>query len=241
MRLIVSSRPEEKISRVFKKRQHGLYHYQLDTSTDEVKHDIQHFIQQRFDSIEDKHDWGMYNEQDIVTRLAERACGLFIWAATVCSFLCSLPSLRRLNALLETTIPADAIEALTTLYRTALDTIVSEVYGPKEDIQQCIRAVLGALIVRKANLTVPMLSKLVLHEGDPSAQWIVAKLGSVVQERSGNLELIHKSFDDFLQDHDRCGDGWFIDIKQHEKELACQCMLSLKQFWKIGSHTILIL
>ncbi|PBK59544.1 hypothetical protein ARMSODRAFT_852246, partial [Armillaria solidipes] len=145
MRLIVSSRPEEKISRVFKKRQHGFHHFPLDTSSDEVKGDIRHFIQQRFNSIEDKHVWGMYKEQDVVIQLAERASGLFIWAATVCSFLCDFPSLRRLEALLETTIPADATEALTTLYRTALDTVVSEVSGRKEDIRQCIRAVLGAL------------------------------------------------------------------------------------------------
>ncbi len=228
MRLIVSSRPEEKISRVFKKRQRGLHHYPLDTSTDEVKNDIRHFIQQRFASIEGKSVWGIYNEQDVVTRLAERASGLFIWAATVCSFLCAFPSLQRLEALLETTIPADAIEALTILYQTALETIVSEVYGRKEDIQRCIRAVLGALIVRKDGMTVSMLPELVLQAGDPPAQYIIDKLGSVVQEDDdGSLELIHKSFDDFLRDHSRCSDGWFIDVKEHEKELARRCVLSL--------------
>ncbi|KAK0430588.1 hypothetical protein EV421DRAFT_1721367 [Armillaria borealis] len=196
MCLIISSRPEEKISSVFKNCQH-LHRYPLDTSSAEVKHDIRHYIQQRFASIEDKTVWRKYNEQDVVTQLAERASRLFIWAATVCSFLCSFPSLRRLEALLKTTIPADAIEALTILYQTALDTIVSEVYGSKDDIRLCIHAVLGVLIVQKSNMTVPMLSELVLQEGDPSAQLIVAKLGSVVQERSGSLELIHKSFDDF--------------------------------------------
>ncbi|PBK84337.1 hypothetical protein ARMGADRAFT_610783 [Armillaria gallica] len=230
MRLIVSSRPEEKISRVFKKRQRGLHHYPLDTSTDEVKNDIRYFIQQRFASIEDKSVWGIYNEQDVVTRLAERASGLFIWAATVCSFLCAFPGLQRLEALLETTIPADAMEALTILYQTALETIVSEVSGRKEDIRRCIRAVLGTLIVRKDNMSVSMLPELVLQAGDPSAQCIIDKLGSVVQERDGSLELIHKSFDDFLRDHGRCGDGWFIDVEEHEKELARRCVLSLTMF-----------
>ncbi|KAK0443059.1 uncharacterized protein EV420DRAFT_1649347 [Desarmillaria tabescens] len=229
MRLIVSSRPEERISCVFKNCQH-VHHRPLDTSSDEVKHDIRHFIRQRFASIKNKRVWGMYNEQFVVTQLAERASGLFIWATTVCSFLCDFPSLQRLKAVLETTIPADAMEALTILYRTALDTIVSEVYGTKEDVRQCILAVLGALIVRKGDMTVPIL-ELVLQEGDPSAQLITDKLGSVVtQERSGNLVLIHKSFDDFLRDHGRCGDRWFIDVKEREKELARQCMLSLAKF-----------
>ncbi|PBK66183.1 hypothetical protein ARMSODRAFT_372131 [Armillaria solidipes] len=232
MRLIVSSRPEEKISRVFKDCPH-LHPYPLNTSSDEVNQDIQYFIRQRFASIKDKSVWGTYNKEDVITWLAEWASGLFIWAATVCSFLCGLPSLRRLNVLLEITIPADAMEALTTLYRTALDTVLSEVPGTKEDVQQCIRAVLGALIVRKGNMTVPMLPELVLQDGDPSAQLIIAKLGSVVQERSdGSLELIHKSFDDFLQDHGRCGDGWFIYVREHEKELARRCVLSLTMFLK---------
>ncbi len=224
MRLIVSSRPEEKISRVFKKCRH-VHPYPLDTSSDEVKQDIQYFIRQRFAGIEDKSIWGRYNEQDVVTLLAERASGLFIWAATVCSFLCDFPSLQRLEALLETTIPADAMEALTILYQNALKTIVLEVSGKKEETRRCIRAVLGALIVRKGPMTVPMLPELVLQERDPSAQFIISKLGSVVQaDKDGSLELIHKSFDDFLRDHSRCGDGWFIDVKEHEKELARRCV-----------------
>ncbi len=222
MRLIISSRPEEKIARVLKDHPH-LHRYPLDTSSNEVKQDIQYFIRQRFSSINGKSVWGTHNKEDVITSLAERASGLFIWAATVCSFLCGLPCLRRLNVLLETTIPANATAALTILYRTALDTIVSEVTGEDEDVRQYIRAVLGALIVRKDNMTVPMLPELVLPEGegDSLVQPIIDKLGSMVQEdEDGNLELIHKSFDDFLRDQGRCGDRWFINVKEHEQELA---------------------
>ncbi|PBK89102.1 hypothetical protein ARMGADRAFT_936723, partial [Armillaria gallica] len=144
MRLIISSRPEDKIARVFKDHPH-LHRYPLDTSSAEVKQDIWHFIQQRFASVDDERVWGTHNKEDVITSLAERASGLFIWAVTVCSFLCGLPCLRRLNVLLETTIPANATAALTILYRTALDTIVSEVTGEDEDVRQYIRAVLGAL------------------------------------------------------------------------------------------------
>ncbi|SJL09152.1 uncharacterized protein ARMOST_12528 [Armillaria ostoyae] len=156
MHLIISSRPEERIARVFKDHLH-LHHYPLDTSSDE----------------------GTYNKDDVITWLAERASGLFIWAATVCSFLYDFPSSQRLKVLLDITTPADAMEALTNLYYTALETVVSEVYGRKEDVRQCIRAVLGALIVRKGNMTVHMLPQLVLQEGDPSAKLIVARLGNI--------------------------------------------------------------
>ncbi|PBK89487.1 hypothetical protein ARMGADRAFT_1083474 [Armillaria gallica] len=183
MRLIVSSRPEERISDAFK--HHWQVHwFPLDTSSDEVKHDIWHIIQQRFSSIEDKSVWGIYDEQDVVTQLAEQA-SRFIWAATVCLFLCKFPSLQRLKVLLETMIPADAMAALMVLYQITLDTIVSEVLGMKEDVQvqQCICAVLGTLIVRKNNMTVSMLPELVLQAGDPSAQYIIDKLGCDTREK----------------------------------------------------------
>ncbi|PBK66165.1 hypothetical protein ARMSODRAFT_842476, partial [Armillaria solidipes] len=144
MRLIISSRPEEKIYRVFKSYPH-IRRFPLDTSSDEVKEDIRHFIQQRFNGIEDRSAWSEYNERQVVAQLAQRASGLFIWAVTACSFLCNFPSLERLKALLQTTIPADAMEALTILYQTALETAMSEVSGRKEDVRRCIRAVLGAL------------------------------------------------------------------------------------------------
>ncbi|KAK0235056.1 hypothetical protein EDD85DRAFT_938360 [Armillaria nabsnona] len=236
MRLIVFSRPEDKISRVFKNHKH-VYHFPLDISSYEMKHDLQHFIQTKLDSITDKSAWEKHNEQGVATQLADRASGLFIWAATVCSFLCDFPSLPRLKALLETTIPTDAMDALTILYRTTLDTVASEVSGAKEDIRRCIRAVLGALIVRKGKMTVPMLPELVLQPGDPQAQLIVAKLGSVVEERSdGSLELIHKSFDDFLRDYGRCGDGWFIDVKEHEKELARRTTVLDRSYHAVPLH-----
>ncbi|KAK0495716.1 hypothetical protein EDD18DRAFT_1354219 [Armillaria luteobubalina] len=214
MRLIVFSRPEEKISHIFKKSQH-VCQYPLDTSSEEA--------------------WVKYNEQHVVAQLAEQASGLFIWAATVCSFLSTHPSLKRLKALLDTTMSTDATGALMTLYHTTLGTVASEVSGRKaEDIQQCIRAILGALIVHKGNMLVPMLPALVLKEGDPPAQFLVERLGSVIKysEKSRSLELIHKSFDDFLQDHDRCGKEWFIDVKEHEKEHARWCVLSLTMFFK---------
>ncbi|PBK89084.1 hypothetical protein ARMGADRAFT_351318 [Armillaria gallica] len=232
MRLIISSRPEDKIARVFKNRLH-VHPYPLDTSSDEVKQDIQYFIRQRFASIDDESVWGTHNKEYVITRLVERASGLFIWAATVCLFLYNFPSSQRLEALLDITTPADAMDALTSLYHTALETVVSEVYGRNEDVRRCIRAVLGALVVRKGNMTVPMLPELVLQKGDPSAKLIVARLGSVVQERSnGSLELIHKSFDDFLRDQGRCSDRWFIDVKEHEQTLARRCVSSLMSFFK---------
>ncbi len=184
MRLTVFSRPEERISRVFKKCEH-VRHFPLDISSPIVNDDIRYFIRQKFVEIKDDTVWGAYTKETVVTQLAERASGLFIWAITVRSFLCDFPSLPRLKALLETTIPTDAMDALTILYRTMLDTVVSEVSGAKEDIQRCIRAVLGALIVSKGKMTVSVLPGLVLQEGDPEAQLIVAKLGSVVRGARG--------------------------------------------------------
>ncbi len=106
----------------------------------------------------------------------------------------------------------DAIQSLTDLYRTALDTIVSEMES--DDVKDCILRVLGAVMVTRTppGMTADLLDALVLTPGrDPLARHVLEKLGSVVQsdkESGGFIRLIHKSFDDFLTDSSRRGKGW---------------------------------
>ncbi len=78
-----------------------------------------------------------------------------------------------------------------------------------------------------------------LDEKDISAQDILDKLGSVVEKyddetntkRGGFIQLIHKSFDDFLthqSSHHK--DSWFIDIEDHKRKFAQQCLSVLTNF-----------
>lgn len=247
MRLIVSCRSVERISRVFLPKVHdaSITRVVLDTSSKDVNNDIRKYISSRFSVIYDlladrakevnRLDQ-LRSKDDVVKELAQRANGLFIWAVAVCTFLEELPSETRLDALLGSRIPDDAIQSLTMLYRTALNLIVTE--GQKnlrnEDIRRCIRDLLGAIVVAEVppGLTLEAIGALVLKPTDPAGKTVYSKLTSVVEMSPEQkvLRLMHKSFDDFLQDRNRSGEEWFIDVEEHQRNLAKESLSSLNLY-----------
>ncbi len=238
MRLIVSSRPVHHIAMAFE-GQDCVYPLHLDISSKNVNHDIRFYLERQFGTIRDVAFQKKCKELDAVNELAARASGLFIWAATVAKFVCAFPVISRLQALLAMEIPRDATEALTTLYRTALDTLVSEP-GVNADIKKYVRTVLGAMLVTQTppGMTEDVLDSLVLlDEGSPPSHHIVSMLGSVLspETKDSPIQLIHKSFDDFLHDQSRCGDEWLIDVTVHRKAIAEQCRLASKSFMETWS------
>ncbi len=241
MRLILSSRPVHHIAVRFEGQDH-IYPLHLDTSSESVNRDIQFYLEQKFATIcNDDHAFQeKCKEWDAINQLAARASGLFIWAATVVKFVHAFPGISRLQALLHTKIPRDATEALTTLYRTALDTLVSEIPGANADIKKYVQSVLGAVLVTQTppGMTEDVLDNVVLlGEGSPPSRHIISMLGSVLSPETEDspIQLIHKSFDDFLQDQSQCGDEWFIDVTVHCKAIAEQCQLASKSFLKTWS------
>ncbi len=241
MRLIVASRPVHRIATVFGGR-NCIYPLHLDTSSPHVSRDIRFYLEREFATIRDDAFQEKCKELDAVDELATRASGLFIWAATVAKFVCAFPAISRLQALLATEIPNDATEALTTLYHTALNTLVSEIPGANADIKKYVRDVLGAVLVAKTppGMTEIILDNLVLDEGSPPSSLILSMLGSIVSPENEHLpiQLIHKSLDDFLQDQSRSGDDWFVDVTLHHQEIAKQCLDVLTLFLQKWSHKV---
>ncbi|KAK0481276.1 hypothetical protein IW261DRAFT_1562554 [Armillaria novae-zelandiae] len=227
IRLIVSSRPVHHIDTVFR-RQHGVYPLHLDISSESVNRDIRFYLEQEFATVKDSAFQEKCRELHAIDKLAERASGLFIWAATVAKFVCAFPTKSRLQALLTIEIPNDAIEALTTLYHTALNTIVSEIPGANADIKKYVCDVLGAVLAAKTppGMTEVILDTLILDEDSPPSSRIVSMLGSVLTPETNDspIQLIHKSFDDFLQNQSQSGDDWFVDVMLHQQKIAKQCL-----------------
>ncbi|KAK0438258.1 hypothetical protein EV421DRAFT_1906793 [Armillaria borealis] len=243
IRLIVSSRPVHRIATAFEGRD-CVYPLHLDTSSKSVNLDIQFYLEQQFATICDDAFQEKCKELDAVSELAARASGLFIWAATIAKFVCGWPGSSRLEAVLATDIPHDATAALTTLYHTALDTLVSQIdsQATNADIKKCVHGVLGAVLVTQMppGMTEDVLDNVVLlGEGSPSSHHIVSMLGSVLspETKDSPIQLIHKSLDDFLQDRSRCGDEWFIDAALHRMAIAKQCRVASKSFMKTWSPT----
>ncbi len=64
----------------------------------------------------------------------------------------------------------------------SISTALDEASGGDPDLEECIKKILGAIMVAKKPLTQDDLDKLVLDEKDISAQDILDKLGSVVEK-----------------------------------------------------------
>ncbi|KAK0488069.1 hypothetical protein EDD18DRAFT_1191998 [Armillaria luteobubalina] len=240
MRLIVTSRPVHHIAMALKGKS-CVYPLYLDTSFKAVNDDIHFYLEHKLATIGDNVFQEKCTELDAVNELTERASGLFIWAATVVKFVHASPGISRLQALLDTEPPRDATEALTTLYRTSLDTLVSEP-GANMDIKKYVRSVLGAVLVTRTppGMTESVLDNIVLRgEGSPPSRHIVSMLGSVLspQAKDSPIQIIHKSFDDFLQDQGRSGDAWFINVALHRQAIAEQSRIASKSFLETWSPT----
>ncbi len=89
-------------------------------------------------------------------------------------------------------------------------------------------------------MTEDVLDNVVLvGEDSPPSHHIMSMLGSVLspETKDSPIQLIHKSFDDFLHDQSRCGNVWFIDVALHCKAIAEQCRLASKSFMETWSPT----
>ncbi|ESK87630.1 nacht wd40 domain-containing protein [Moniliophthora roreri MCA 2997] len=226
LRIVIASRPEEDITLHLGNKPH-VAHFTLEITSEENKKDIQYFFLKRLSS----HPFHVLDEdakKSAIQRLSERAAGLFIWASTAVNFI--QDNVRpRLDAFMETELPKSALHALTTLYTTALNSLVRE--QGDEDIKQNIRIVLGLIMagskIPPASDPFPPFSSLILHE---LVQYVdaarcidvlqgVAKLQSVlIEDNQEGLRLMHRSFDDFLTGSP--DDPWYVNVEEYLEIMA---------------------
>ncbi|KAK7026004.1 hypothetical protein VNI00_015835 [Paramarasmius palmivorus] len=225
LRFVLASRPEEDIVRYLQGYDH-IHHFPLDHTSDETKADINYFLtvsfrDPAFNNLDDA------RKSSATKKLAERASGLFIWAATVIGFIKDNVA-QRLKLFTENEPPKNALHALTVLYKTALDSLVNE--QGDDDIKQNICTALGLIMVGSSDkrCTVTRLcgvSNYVDPETNPDILGTFQKLRSLITEEfqlgiftrrsSKRYQLLHKSFDDYLTSKDRAG-HWYIDMKKYE-------------------------
>ncbi|PBK87871.1 hypothetical protein ARMGADRAFT_1085205 [Armillaria gallica] len=255
MRLIVFSRHVNPITAMFEKQGSIVESLLLNKSSDPIRNDIQLVINTRLEKIGDEsHNFcnvlGDY--PDAAKKLASKANGLFIWADVACWYLETCQSEEVLVQLLsikasdnaaehsdDNDWEADALESLHHLYISALN----QAAGRTQYVKNCIMKVLGAIMVARTppGLTPDDLAKIVLGSGETSAKDILDKLGSVVDtdtKSGGFIQLIHKSFDDFLtHQSSHCKDSWFINIKDHQRKFTQKCLVltNFLKEWADGS------
>ncbi|KAK7015851.1 hypothetical protein VNI00_019044 [Paramarasmius palmivorus] len=221
LRFVLASRPEEDIVRSLQHCSH-IHHFPLDHTSPETTNDIHYFLTKSFqhssfDGLDNS------RKHTAIERLTEHASGLFIWAATAITFIRENVE-QRLEAFVEQEPPKNALQALTSLYKIALQSLVKE---DDDDIQQNICTALG-LIMANANssesdpCSVDILHALTKYVNLGNNAGILSafqKLRSLVTEENEHYQLLHKSFDDFLTSEDRAH-RWYIDLEKYNVILA---------------------
>ncbi|KAK7041899.1 hypothetical protein VNI00_008880 [Paramarasmius palmivorus] len=215
LRFVLASRPEEDIIRFLQHCSH-IHHFPLDHTSPETTNDIHYFLNKSF---ERSCFINLTNarKQTAVERLAERASGLFVWAATVVTFIGENME-QRLKVFVEQEPPKNALHALTALYEIALKSLVRE---GDEDIQQNIYMALGLIMATSAQFKqfpIHVLHDLLQYVDPDKAPGILSafnKLRSLVIKENEKYQLLHKSFDDFLTCKDRAG-HWYINMEKYE-------------------------
>lgn len=221
LKVVIASRPEHDLEVTFiSSEKPWITPYPLDQSSDAVDQDIRRYFENKLGEIQDPAFHTYCHDNNAIGKLTERASGLFIWADTVYRFIKMLPK-PRIAVVLNTSIPLKAQDALTTLYTTALDSILSE-NGCDDDITHGVMTVLGSVVTAKHPLTVPIIDGLFFPDDtNVGASDFLQKLVSVATvSDDGIVRLLHKSFDDFLLAPSRCGLNWYIDTEAFHRRMT---------------------
>jgi NACHT domain len=229
-KLIVTSRDESDIARVFSKTNH----HPIEISAGQVvqaqsSQDIRAFITSQLQ----ERVVGQYEDSlpadwpgpRILDDLADKAAGLFIWAQTVVKFISLGEPQQRLNLVLE----GRGTGNMDVLYSQILSTAFG--HANKNEIDN-FRRVLGTVILAKEPLSFSSLRLLVSLEA-PTVKHICNGLQSVLESKD-TLRFQHQSFVDFLVDPDRCPQMFLIRPGQERRGLTLACLQTMKQELKFN-------
>jgi len=226
LKLVITSRPEERITFSESISTHDIPSGHEVKPGDSVSNDIRTFLQSRLKNMKMK----PAQITEALDYLVPGAAGIFIWATTVANFLEDDPEAR--FHILRSRKRGDDIEGMDDLY-SLYTTIVRASFGriSKQEVQGII-SVMGAMIYAKQPLSDDVLVMLPgVKIGNSDIMRLIRKgLTSVIG--SGDiLYFHHKSFEDYLLSASFLEDlpnfSTVQDRGHHERQLAVLCLKTL--------------
>ncbi|KDR79590.1 hypothetical protein GALMADRAFT_1245504 [Galerina marginata CBS 339.88] len=239
--LLVASRPENPIRKIFNTVLKGTSSSRLLDASRNANADIRRFYVAKFREIRYHHPLKFYlpsSEWPLavdITLLVERASGQFIYAATVAKFVAAPDKnpASQLKIVLESrehpeTLGPNPFPSLDALYSTIFSAISSE------DIQATLR-IIGVLLFPQRltfSLAPPSFWENLLGLRDGEIRRLLIGLESLVSIRESDTEIkktvhfYHASLADFLSDPKRSG-PFFMDEGMVCEDLARCCITHL--------------
>jgi len=203
-----------------------------------VDNDIQLYLTQRLTTIaKQRSDLDLPNpwphHDDIIT-LTKKSSGLFIFASTVARFIESdhhEPNIRLQLVVSEANNTAHEGRAgIDSLYSQILLHAFSDV--PEPEVFVNMRRVLGAIVLAFNPLSRRELST-ILGTSTALISTTLRHLHSVIlvpTDGSKEIRVFHKSFPDFLQDHQRCTDPrFYVDPTTYHSGMVLSCLELVKE------------
>ena len=224
-RIMVVSREESDIQHALGSHS-DVHRYHLDTDSVTNTEDVSEFIRHRLEEIriKDRYLGDHWPGEDNIRCLADRACGLFIWASTACLYIEGYAPNRRLSELVNKQ-PEDhslgPFAELDSLYETGLQS--TDFWNERSFRLDCCN-ILGAILCARVPLSFSAIDALLALPQDTPSSKSVSRLRCVLHvNETERIRILHPSFHDYLSE--RCGDKpWSINLEHHNKELALRCI-----------------
>ncbi|KAL2824424.1 hypothetical protein BDW59DRAFT_147633 [Aspergillus cavernicola] len=215
LRVFITGRP--RLTRFFDKIPSSLLRVVNLSDVDGSENDISQFLKYRLGEIkgkwsEEDDDWP---DENALLTLEHNAGRLFIYASTACSFVDSFYYKNRLSEILNNDRPG--LSELDKLYTKALEKALPT--GLREEEQRefitSFCNIIGTVVILAEPLSMSGLGQLL---GQENIKQYVSRLSSVldVPNSDAPIRTFHLSFPDFLLDHNRQGEMfWVHDIQIH--------------------------
>lgn len=226
LRILVTSRLETPIRLGFCDMSEILHHDLVlhNVPREIIDRDIDIYLWQELKYVE-------VSEQDI-KRLIEKACGLFIWAATACRFVKSgkrVASTRLSIVLKGGTSTRNPEKELDDIYSRIISDSISGEYNEdeKEELFAYFRSVVGAIVTLFNPLSAEGLAKLLNKPGIYVKQTLddLHSVLDIPKAQELPIRLLHPSLRDFLLTKERCQDPrLWVGEKQVHWDLAKSCL-----------------
>ncbi|PVF94474.1 hypothetical protein CPB86DRAFT_45312, partial [Serendipita vermifera] len=221
-KLIVTSRDEADIRRMFEKTKHQIIEIVSGRMVNsQSSKDINSFLTTQFQRIAEgiMMDPAEWPGTHVVNELTLRAAGLFIWARTIIRFVALGDPDEQLNLILEGSGTGDMGE----LYSRMLQISFPK---PTSHVTSAFKAILGTTILARTPLSASTIADL-LSIKFTTMNYICGPLGCVL-EWGETLHIIHQSYSDFLVDTNACPPNVLVELKETNRRITLACLNAMR-------------